>query len=86
MDSSDREIELLALEHQGAMRIDTPTNLMTAAIFQPGDEVLFVKGEAIDAYRTIHRLIPNSTNHARFLKLDTRDIRLFAVMVGFREG
>lgn len=47
IDTSDREIELMALEHQCAMPIDTPTNPNAAAIFHPADEVLVFKGAPI---------------------------------------
>lgn len=47
MDDKGHEIELLALEHKRAMRIDTPTNSMTEAIYKSGDEVLVVKRAAI---------------------------------------
>lgn len=47
MEANDREIELLALEDQRTMLIDTPTNTMEAVVFGPGDEVLVVKGTEI---------------------------------------
>lgn len=45
--ANDCKIELMALEHQCVMRIDTPNNHITEAIFQPGDEALVVKGVPI---------------------------------------